>query len=164
MLQRIGQRVLAWEALPALAVLLFAVGVSLYAPGTSEVWGARAPDVGRTSGAQGKSQESEAKLNGFGCLFLWALRGQRATSQSPRVPHPGLRLATMTRSRSDWREAVAKLAELWKAQAEVRRASVPRPKASPRPSVQRPICPSLPVAGIGCISSPARSGEPSASV
>jgi len=64
-------------------MLLLAVGATLYYAGVSEVSGARAPDVRPTVGAQGKSQEYEAKFDGFGCLLLWTLKAQCAAFSPP---------------------------------------------------------------------------------
>ncbi len=68
---RISQRVSGWEALPALAVRLLAVGATLYYASVSEVWGARAPDVRPSSGAQGIALEGPSKTGEFGRFFLW---------------------------------------------------------------------------------------------
>jgi hypothetical protein len=68
---RISQRVSAWDVLPALRTLLLVVGVSLYLVSTSGVWGARAPDVRPSSGAQGKALEVTSKSGEFGRFFLW---------------------------------------------------------------------------------------------
>jgi hypothetical protein len=68
---RISQRVSAYEALPALAVLLIAVGVFLYATSASGLWGARAPDVRPSSGAQGIALGGPSKTGQFGSFFLW---------------------------------------------------------------------------------------------
>jgi hypothetical protein len=69
--KRISQRIPVGEAMPALAVLLLVVGVSPCLARTSEVWGARAPDVRLTRGAQGKLLTPPSTSGQFGSFFLW---------------------------------------------------------------------------------------------